>query len=119
MQENPGTPTGGRPTAASDTSKLLAALGYPLWLPVAIIALLIDPYKDEPFTRFHAMQGLALGLAASLLSVILGMTVILAILSVPLGIAVLVYQIVLAIKAYNGEYFEVPIISGFVHRYVH
>jgi uncharacterized membrane protein len=33
-------------------------------------------------------------------------------------IAWFVYSIVLALKAYKGEYFEVPMIYGFVKNYV-
>ena len=59
MEENfgatpppPAAPMTDRPGPASDTSKLLAALGY-LFGIVAVVALLIDPYKEEKFVKFH------------------------------------------------------------------
>lgn len=112
-------PPGGRPAPVSDTSKLLAALSYPLWIPVAIIALLIEPYKTEGFVRFHAVQSIGLGLAAWIVSIVVGMVPFLGwVVSPLLAIGLLVYEILLAIKAYNGEYFEVPVVYGFVSNYV-
>ncbi len=116
MDEPQGAPvapqmTGDRPGPVNDTSKLLAALSYPLWFPVGLIAILIDPYKGEKFVKFHAWQGMALGGIAWLISMVgaplfgLGLIV---------GVAALVYQIFLAIKAWGGEYVEVPLIYGLI-----
>jgi uncharacterized membrane protein len=110
----PPTTEMGRPGPANDTSKLLAALGYPLWFPVAIIALLIDPYKNEPFVKVHAYQALALGIAIYVLTFV-GSFIIIGPL---IGLAGFIYQIVLAVKAWNGVYFEVPVIYGIIKNYV-
>lgn len=109
----PMQPVGSGP--ASDTSKILAALSYPIWLPVAIIALLIDPYKDEPFVKLHAYQGLALGIAVYVVSFITSFFLI----GVFIGLAGFIYQVVLAVKAFNGESFEVPVVYGLIKNYVH
>jgi uncharacterized protein len=117
MDQPPVTPpvmAPGRPAPASDTSKILAALSYPIWFPVAIIAILIDPYKDEPFVKLHAYQALALGVAIYVLSFIGSFLIV----GVFIGLAGFIYEIVLGVKAYNGEYFEVPIIYGFIKSYV-
>lgn len=119
MDQPPVTPAApvmetGRPGPASDTSKILAALGYPLW-PVALIAILIDPYKNEKFVKFHAIQALGLALAIWVVSFVLtfafGIGAI-------IGLVGFIYEIVLAVKAYNGEYVEVPVVYGLVKTYI-
>ncbi len=110
-----------RPGPVSDTSKILAALSYPIWI-VGLIAILIEPYKDEKFVRFHAIQGLATGLggyiAIFVASMIFGFIPVIGwILDLLLslaGIALFIYLILMAVKAYKGEYFEVPIGYGFL-----
>jgi uncharacterized membrane protein len=107
---------GGRPGPVNDTSKILAALGYPIWI-VALIAILIDPYKNEKFVKFHGYQALALGVAAWVLFFVVGFIPFLNLITPLLWLALLVYQIILAVKAYNGEYFEVPVVFGIVKSY--
>jgi uncharacterized membrane protein len=121
-------PASGRPAPASDTSRLLAALGYPIWI-VALIAVLIDPYKDEKFVKFHAIQalGFAVGvvvlwIAFTIVSIILTLipyvgAIISSLLWFVLSIGALVVAIVWAIKAYNGEYAELPFVYGIVKSY--
>ena len=109
---------GGRPGPVNDTSKLLAALGYPIWI-VALIAILIDPYKDEKFVKFHGYQALALGIAGWVVIVVLGFVPVIGwVADIFLPLALLVYQIFLAVKAYNGTYFEVPGVFGFIKSYI-
>jgi uncharacterized membrane protein len=108
------TPTmGGREAPASDTSKLLAALGYPIFI-VALIAILIEPYKEEKFVKFHAIQALALALAYIVVEAVLSVIPVLGwIVAAILPLVYLIYTIILAMKAYKGEYFEVPVVYGF------
>ncbi len=120
--ETPGTPpapqgsppaAGDRPGPASDTSKLLAALGYVFWIP-ALIAILIDPYKEEKFVKFHAIQALVFGVALYAIAAVLS-TVLIGCLIYPIGF---IYQIYLAVKAFGGHYVEIPVIYGFIKGYV-
>ncbi len=108
----PGAPqaTADRPGPASDTSKLLAALGYIFWI-VALIAILIEPYKEEKFVKFHAIQALALGVASMIAWMIpvVGWIV---------GIVILVFQIIALIKAFQSEYYEVPVVFGLVKSFI-
>jgi uncharacterized membrane protein len=113
----PATPATGRPGPAGDTSKLLAALGYPIWI-VALIAILIDPYKDEKFVKFHGYQALALGVAGWVIIFVIGFIPIVDLITPLLWLVLLVYQIYLAVQAYNGKYFEVPGVFGFVKTYI-
>lgn len=109
MAPAPPMDMGGRPGPVNDTSKLLAALSYPIWI-VGIVAILIDPYKDEKFVKFHAYQGIALGIAIWVVTIVLSFFLI----GFLVAIVGLVYQIYLAVKAYGGEYVEVPLIYGLI-----
>ncbi len=99
-----------RPGPASESSKILAALGYVLVVP-AIIALFLDPYKTEKFVRFHAFQAIALWLAAMVLGLVPFVGVL-------VGFAAFVYAIFLAVKTWGGEYVEIPVLYGFIKSYV-
>lgn len=118
MTPPPAPPAGdgGRPGPAGDTSKLLAALSYPLWI-VGLVAILIDPYKDEKFVKFHAFQAIFLNIGGWIVLFILNIVLMFipcvgSIIGMLLFLALLVYLILLAMKAYKGEYFEVPVIYG-------
>ncbi len=106
----PAEAQSGRPGPASDTSKLLAALGYPFF-PVAIVALFMEPYKDEKFVKFHAVQALALAVIwfISLLVPFVGWV---------LAIVVLVFIIIGLIKALQSEYYEIPVIYSVVKGFI-
>lgn len=119
-----------RPGPVNDSSKALAAFGYPI-LIVAVLALVLEPYKDEAYVQYHAKQALGLHLALMVgygtLFFIYFMLVllpffgpILALAIMPLFLlfpAVLIYQVVLAVQAYGGQYVEVPVVKDLVKRY--
>jgi uncharacterized membrane protein len=107
----------GRPGPVNDTSKILAALGYPIWI-VALIAILIEPYKNEKFVKSHAVQAIALGLAEWVVLFVLGMIPFVNLITPLVGLALFIYQIILALKAWNGEYVEIPVIYGYVKSYI-
>ena len=103
--------------APSDTGKILAGLGY-LTGVVALVAILMEPYKNEKFVRAHAYQALALYvvmIVASLLNVIplLGQIIWLV-----ASIAVMVFAIIGAIKAFQGQDYQMPMVYGFVKNYI-
>ena len=101
----------------SDTGKILAGIGYLTGI-VALIAILIEPYKDEKFVRVHAFQALALYvviIAASVLNVI---PILGEIIWLVASIAVFVFAIIGAIKAFQGQKYEMPVIYGFIKNYI-
>lgn len=100
---------------ASDTSKLLAALGYAVW-PVALIAVLIEPYKAEPYVKFHAVQALGFSLGMVVLSAVASMVPFFG--SSLAALAWLVIAIVWAVKAYNGELAQMPLVYDLVKNYI-
>jgi uncharacterized membrane protein len=102
-----------QPMNSSITSddKLWAALGYPIGI-IALIMLFVEGKKDRPFIKFHAVQSLALNVVAWILSIILSV--------VTLGIGAVCFPIVIllfiwpAVLAYQGKYFEIPVVTKFI-----
>jgi uncharacterized membrane protein len=108
-------------TDITSDDKLWAALGYPIFI-VALIMLFIEGKKDRPFIKYHAVQALALNIGIWLVEIILR------ILSGALGnvsffigwgiscIAALVWLVLIwpAVLAYQGKYFEVPVVTKFL-----
>jgi uncharacterized membrane protein len=93
----------------NDQDKLMSALSYPIGI-VAIVILLVEDMKKRPFQKYHAVQALAVNIIMLILWIVLGWTVILS--CVPLLLwFVTIYW---AIKAYQGEYFEIPGLTGFL-----
>ena len=98
------------PDVTSD-DKLWAALGYPIFI-VAIIVLLMEEKKDRPFIKFHAVQSLAANVAFFVIVSILAV--------ITLGIGAICFPLVWlvflywAYKAYQGEMFEIPVITNFI-----
>jgi len=95
----------------SSDDKLWAMLSWIPWFGVilAIISLVIEPQKDQPFIRFHAVQAIGANIIIGILSILLGITVILSCLVPFLGL-VTIYP---AIKAYQGEWLELPWLTEF------
>lgn len=119
MDENMGTPvaTVDRPGPENDTSKLLAALGYIIGI-VALVAILIDPYKNEKFVKFHAVQALAIWVGWFAVSVVSVIPILGWIISAVGWIALLVFAIMGAVKAFQSEYWEMPVVYGLVKNYM-
>ncbi len=89
--------------------KLWAALGYPIFV-IALIMLFVEGKKDRPFIRFHAIQALALNVVLWVLILIISITVILAICD-PVLWLLMIWP---AVLAYQGKYFEVPVLTKFL-----
>ena len=81
--------------------KLWALLGYIFGI-VAILALLLEDKKNRPFVKYHAMNALLLWVVIFLTSWICG-----------LGLIVWIYAIYLGVKAYGGDWVEVPGLTDF------
>ena len=95
----------------TDDDKLWGMLS---WLPfvgwiLAIIALVIEPQKNRPFIKHHAVQSLAANVVLGIVSIVLGVTVVLSCLSLVVPL-VLIYP---AIKAYQGEEIEIFWLTDF------
>lgn len=76
----------------------------------SIIFFLIE--KDSKFVKFHAMQSGILAVAYLLLNIVLGFIPVIGwIIGMILPLAVFILFIVMLIKAYQGEWFELPVIG--------
>ncbi|MGD8968315.1 MAG: DUF4870 domain-containing protein [Anaerolineae bacterium] len=113
-EETVGAPMGEEEQVAEEVTqddKLWALLSWLPWVGwiLAIVALLIEPQKERPFVRYHAIQSLAANVVLTVLSIILGVTVVLACIA-PFLWLVLIYP---AIKAYQGEWVAIPWLTEF------
>ena len=114
-EEQVGTPMGEEQVTqqVTDDDKLWGLLSWLPWVGwvLAIIALVIEPQKNRPFVRHHAIQSLAVNVVLSVLMIVLSI--------VTLGICALIFPLVWlaliypAIKAYQGELIELPVITDF------
>jgi uncharacterized membrane protein len=102
------TPAG---ESVADDDKLWGMLSWLPWVGwiLAIIALLIEPQKDRPYVRHHAVQALAANLVLGVLSIILGVSVILSC-AAPFLSLLLIYP---AVKAYQGEHIHLIWLTTF------
>jgi uncharacterized membrane protein len=97
-------------TSEDKTWALLAYIFTPL---VPIILLLIEDKKNRPFLKAHYPQALAFGIVAWVVSGVLSPVVGLGCI---IWVATLIFQIIWGIKAYNGEYVTIPVITDFVKK---
>jgi uncharacterized membrane protein len=98
-----------RPGPVTDSSKLLAALGY-LFPIIALVMLLIDPYKNEKFVRFHAIQAIALW--------VVGLTAWIPILGWILALLAFIFAVIGLVKAFQAQYWEVPVVYSVVKGFI-
>jgi uncharacterized membrane protein len=121
----PVAPSSGIPpipgTAKPIESNVAALLCYLLWIVGGIIFLVLEPYKNDKFVRFHAFQSIFLSIAFFIFTVlwngilwsILGGSfwLILGPIGLIVRLGVLLLWIFLMYKAYNNEKFTIPFIG--------
>jgi len=98
------------------------ALAYITFIP-AIIFLVMPPYNQSPYVRFHAWQSILFNVASvgliivlSIVGAVLSHILFLGLLMLPIwGVVYLglfILWIVVVMKAVNGQKFKIPIIGG-------
>jgi len=109
----------------TDNDRLMALLAYIFGLLVPLIILLSEGSKNRPFQRYHAIQSLGLGVAVLLYEVVICVvyTLLTAITGGILGMCLWILFflpfipiIMYAIKAYQGEYVEIPVVTDFMKQ---
>lgn len=115
------------PAAAGSAmaSNVAGLLTYILGFITGIIFLVIEPYKNDKFVRFHAFQSIFFNVAMivfwiawSILTMILGIVsfgilgIVMAILGLLVALVIMGYWIFLMYKAYNNERYMIPYIGG-------
>jgi uncharacterized membrane protein len=130
-----GSAAGGpaAPAAAGTamSSNVAGLLTYILGFITGIIFLVIEPYKNDKFVRFHAFQSIFFNVAlivfwiaytivASILSYVsLGILgLLMGLLGLLISLAILAYWIFLMYKAYNNERYKVPFIGDLAAKQV-
>jgi uncharacterized membrane protein len=107
----------------TENDRLMALLAYIIGVIVPIIILLSEGMKNRPFQRYHAIQSLGLWVATLIYSVVacivyfLLTTITFGILGLCLWIIFLlplVPVILYGIKAYQGEWVVIPVVTDFV-----
>jgi len=78
-----------------------------------IVLLIVEKNKE---VKWHALHGLLLSLALGVVSWVMALTIILAILSPFVWVAGLILQLVLAVKAYQGQTMKLPLVSGWADK---
>lgn len=123
------------PTRAEATTKtalfpekVAAALAYFTLVP-AILFLSIEPYNKNQFVRYHSVQCLLVWAAAILAAIVLkvvGLVLFLIPVAGPLlvflawvvaALASLLLWLVLIVKAFQGELFQLPLLGNIAERY--
>jgi uncharacterized membrane protein len=107
-------------------ANLAALIGYPIGI-VALISVFIE--KDNKFVRFHAFQSLLFWAAATVLWIgLIFVMIFVAFVSsllatliwlmlVLVGFGVLAGIILLAVKAFQGQMFKLPIIGDMAEKW--
>jgi len=106
------------------SSNVAGLLTYILGFITGIIFLVIEPYKNDNFVRFHAFQSIFFNVAlivfwiAYMILVSILSFVTLGILAMLMGLvgfviwlAILAYWIFLMYKAYNNQLYKIPFIG--------
>lgn len=121
-------PTAAPVTTSGMSENVAGLLCYILGFITGIIFLVLAPYNQNKFVRFHAFQSIFLSVAwvavviveqiinALLLSISLGLFALIATIWMVVGLGFLVLWVVLMVKAYNGQQWELPIIGALAKK---
>jgi len=117
--------------ATGMTSNVAGMLTYILGFITGIIFLVMEPYKNDKFVRFHAFQSIFFNVALvvfwiayTIVTSILGavslgfLALALGLLGLVISLAILAYWIFLMYKAYNQEQYKIPFIGDLAAKQV-
>jgi uncharacterized membrane protein len=120
-------PPGYTPQAAGLSSTSAAAISYLTFIP-AIIFLVMDPYKRDPFVRFHAVQCIALTVVWFVVAIVMSMLAGMVFLASAGGFGTLsmfgllywcvrlvffIVWLICIVNAAQGKWFKLPVIGDF------
>ena len=102
--------------AASGLNDNIAGLLAYFFIP-AIIFLVLEPFNKNPFVRFHAFQGLFLGLVSIVGHTILTFIPVLGWIILPFfSLAIFILAVVAAIKALQNQKWKIPMIGDMAEK---
>ena len=111
-------------TRSGISDNVAGALSYFTFFP-AVFFLLVPPYKESNYVRFHAWQSILLNIAAFVVEIIFGG---IALLTIFLGSVVLIYclraisllwialWLYCVIQAMKGNRFKIPLLGGIAEK---
>lgn len=111
-------------TKAGISDNVAGAIAYLTFIP-AIILLLITPYKERDYVRFHAWQSVLLNIIAFIIEIIFGAIALLTLFlaATPLAYLLrvitllwLILWIVCVIQAMNGKRFKIPLLGNIAEK---
>jgi uncharacterized membrane protein len=110
----PPPPPGYVPAPAGQglSDSAAGAIAYLTIIP-AIIFLLIDPYKNKPFVKFHCIQELGLAVVLFVLHFIVIIPFLGWLIYLVGGLTLLVVWVLCILKASQGGAFKLPLIGKF------
>jgi len=106
---------------------IAGALAYITFVP-AIVFLVLSPYNENRFLRFHSFQCLFLWAAVVLIAIALKLVglilliipvlghLLVVLMSMVVALAAVVVWLVLIVKALQGEAFKLPILGEFAEQ---
>lgn len=104
-----------RTTSTGINENVAGLLCYLLGWITGLIFILIE--KENRFVRFHAMQSIITFGGLMVIGIVLGMIPALGLmLSLFISIGQLILWILLMIKAYQGEYFKLPVVGDLAEK---
>jgi uncharacterized membrane protein len=102
-------------TSSGLQANVAGLLAYLLGVITGIIFYLIE--KDNKFVRFHAMQSIVVFGALLVISSVLWIVPFIGVTLLPIiSLAGLILWIILMVKAYQGEYFKLPIAGDIAEK---
>jgi len=131
----PGAPAAAAPNAAGTASTPLSsnvagALAYALGVITGILFLVLDPYKNDRFVRFHAMQSIFFSVAVIIFSIawsivwgiLFTISGFLVFVDIPLrlliGLGFFLLWIFVMYQAYNRREYQIPFIGPLAAKQV-
>ena len=107
------------------TDNLAGALCYVLGLITGILFLVLAPYNQSKFVRFHAFQAIFfhvawiafwVGLTIIGIAMPFALHILVSLLSILIGLGGFACWLLLMFKAYNNERFKLPIIGDLAEK---
>ncbi|MGA9584562.1 MAG: hypothetical protein WBQ95_04490 [Terracidiphilus sp.] len=109
-------------TGISDNAA--GAISYFTFFP-AVVFLLLPPYKDSSYVRFHAWQSVLLSMTAFVVDIILGTIALLTLFMGTVSLAYmfriisllwLILWLVCVVQAMNGRRFKIPLLGSIAEK---
>lgn len=96
----------------TDDDKLFAALSYFFSPIVPLVLIFIEEKFNRPYIKYHVIQSLIFGGALTAISLVTSFFVI----GICIGLLTIGVNIYFTIKAYQGEMFEIPLVTDFARK---